>query len=76
MLWVSGHTVYSTGVQLVIQTLRYYRDIKNRLLRAVVVNSAWYISNKVIHTDLKVPTVTEEITKFGNKYREKIKTSR
>jgi hypothetical protein len=32
------------------------------------------ISNKVLHTDLKVPTITEEITKFSVKYRDKITT--
>jgi hypothetical protein len=28
----------------------------------------------VLHTDLKVPTVREEITKFSVKYRDKITT--
>jgi hypothetical protein len=28
----------------------------------------------VLHTDLKVPTIREEITKFSAKYRDKIKT--
>jgi hypothetical protein len=36
--------------------------------------SVIYISNKVIHTDLKVPTIREEITKFGVKYRDKLTT--
>ena len=29
---------------------------------------------KVLHADLKVPTVREEITKFSVKYRDKITT--
>jgi hypothetical protein len=33
-----------------------------------------YISNKVLHADLKVPTIREEITKFNIKYRDKITT--
>jgi len=33
-----------------------------------------YISNKVLHADLKVPTIREEITKFNVKYRDKITT--
>ena len=33
-----------------------------------------YKSNKVLHADLKVPTVREEITKFRVKYRDKITT--
>jgi hypothetical protein len=31
-------------------------------------------SNKVIHAELKVPTVRKEITKFSVKYRDKITT--
>jgi hypothetical protein len=31
-------------------------------------------SNKVLRTDLKVPTTREEITKFSAKYRDKIST--
>jgi hypothetical protein len=31
-----------------------------------------YTANKVLHVDLKVPTIREEITKFSVKYRDKI----
>jgi hypothetical protein len=47
--------------------------ISNKALRATV-NAPRYISNKVLHADLKVPTVTEEITNFSVKYRYKITT--
>ena len=30
--------------------------------------------NKVFHEDLEVPTISEEITKFSVKYRDKIAT--
>ena len=30
----------------------------------------------VLHADLKVPTIREEITKFSGKYRDKITTHR
>jgi sRNA-binding carbon storage regulator CsrA len=30
----------------------------------------------VLHTDVNIPTITEEITKFGVKYRQKITTHR
>jgi hypothetical protein len=39
-----------------------------------IVDSPWYISDKIIHADLKVPTIREEITKFNVKYRDKITT--
>ena len=32
----------------------------------------WYISNKVLHADLKVLTIREEVTKFNIKHRDKI----
>jgi len=38
------------------------------------INAPWCISNKVLHADLKVPTIREEITKFNVKYRNKITT--
>jgi hypothetical protein len=34
-----------------------------------------YIYNKVLYTDLKVPTVREKITKFSIKYTDKITTN-
>ena len=44
---------------------------KLEVLRATV-NAPWYVTNRVLHADLKVPTVREEITKFNVKYRDKI----
>ena len=32
-------------------------------------NSApWYVSNEILHRDLEIPTVKEEISKFSNRY--------
>ena len=53
-----------------IEILQRYQ---NKVLRATV-NAPWYISNKVLHADLKVPTIREEITKSSIKYRYKITT--
>jgi hypothetical protein len=44
-----------------------------KALRAIV-NAPWYISNKVLHADVKVPTIREEITELNVKYRDKITT--
>jgi hypothetical protein len=46
---------------------------QNKVLRTIV-NAPWYISNRILHTDIKLPTVREEITKFSVKYRDKITT--
>jgi hypothetical protein len=53
--------------------LKYYRDIKIKSSEQYL-NAPWYISNKVLHADLKVPTIREEITKFSIRYRDKITT--
>jgi hypothetical protein len=47
---------------------------QNKVLRAIV-SAPWYISDKVIHTDLKAPTIREEITNFSVKYRDKTTTN-
>ena len=36
--------------------------------------SPWYVPNSIIHTDLQIPTVKEEISNFSTKYREKLIT--
>jgi hypothetical protein len=60
-------TFFTFRTTLVLQ--RY----QNKVLRATV-HAPWYISNKALHADLKVPTITEEIIKFSVKYRDKITT--
>jgi hypothetical protein len=45
---------------------------QNKHLRKTV-KSLWCVANKILYTDLKVPTITEEITKFSIKYGDKIK---
>jgi hypothetical protein len=39
-----------------------------------LLSSPWYTPNKILYTDLKIPTIREEITKFTVKYRDKITT--
>jgi carbonic anhydrase len=69
-IWTYGITLWGTACNPNIEILQRYR---NKVLRAIV-NSPWCISNKVLHTDLKVPTIREEIKKFSVKYRDKITT--
>ena len=40
----------------------------------MIVNATRYIPNKLLHTDLQMPTVWEEITKFSTKHRAKLLT--
>jgi hypothetical protein len=67
-----GHTVplWGTASNSNVEILQRYQ---NKVLRATV-NAPRYISNGVLHTDLKIPTITEEMTKFSVKCRDKITT--
>jgi hypothetical protein len=69
-IWTYGITLWVTTSNSNIAILQRYQ---NKVLRAIV-NAPWYIPNKVLYTDLKVPTIREEITKFNIKYRDKITT--
>jgi len=65
--WTYGIPLWGTASNSNTEIIQTY---KNKVLRAIV-NDPWYISNKVIHADLKVPTIIEEITKFNVKYKDK-----
>jgi len=69
-IWIYGIPFWVTASNSNIQKLERYQD---KVIRTIV-NAPWYISNKVLHADRKVPTVREEITKFSVKYRDKITT--
>jgi hypothetical protein len=47
--------LWGTASNSNIEILQKYQ---NKVLRAVV-NVPWYISNKILHTDLKVPTIRD-----------------
>jgi hypothetical protein len=63
-------TLWGTASNSNIEILQIYQ---NKVLQTTV-NAACYISNRMLQTDLKVPTIREEITKFNVKYRDKITT--
>jgi hypothetical protein len=69
-IWTYGVPIWGTASNSNIAILQRYQ---NNVLRTTV-NAPWYITNKVLLTDLKIPTIREEITKFSVKYRYKIKT--
>jgi hypothetical protein len=67
-IWTNGIPLWGTASNSNIEIIQSHQ---NKVFRAIV-NAPWYISNKVIHRDFKVPTSREEITKFSFKYRDKI----
>ena len=69
-IWAYGIPLWSTASNSNTEILQRYQ---NKVLRAIV-NAPWCVSNEVIHADLKVPTIREEITNFSVKYRDKTTT--
>jgi hypothetical protein len=69
-IWTYSIPLWGTASNSNIEILQRYQ---NKALRAIV-NTPWYISNKVLHADLKVPTIRDEITKLSVKHRDKITT--
>jgi len=45
--------------------------LQKKILR-MVTNAPWYIPNHVLHTDLQIPTIREEITQISCSYKTKI----
>ena len=69
-IWTYALPLWGKASNSNIEILQGYQ---NKVLRATV-NAPWCITNKVLHVDLRVPTVREEITKFSVKYRDKTTT--
>jgi hypothetical protein len=46
---------------------------QHKVLRTIV-NAPWYIPDRFLHTDLQMPTIRDEITKFSTNYRAKLLT--
>jgi len=61
-IWTYGMPLWGTASNSNIEILQRYQ---NKVLRAIV-NVPWYISNKVSHADLKVPTVREDYVLITN----------
>jgi hypothetical protein len=64
-IWTYGTPLWGTASNSNVEMLQRYQ---NKVLRTMV-NSPWYIPYELLHTDLQISTVTDEITKFSTKYR-------
>jgi len=69
-IWTYGFPFWGTASNSYIEILQRFQ---NKVLRSIV-NAPWYVPNTILHTDLQIPTVKEEITHFSTKYREKLLT--
>jgi hypothetical protein len=67
-IWTYGIPFWGTASQSNIEILQRFQ---NKVLRTTV-NAPWYIPNSVLHADLLIPTVREEITRHSNAHQDKL----
>ena len=67
-IWTYGIPLWGMASQSNITTLQRFQ---NKVLRTTV-NAPWYIPNRVLHTDLLISTVREEVTKHGITHKDKL----
>jgi len=69
-IWTYGIRLWGSASHSNIKILQRFQ---NKVLRTIV-NAPWYIPNKLLHTDLQIPTIREEITKFSTNHTAKLLT--
>ena len=67
-IWTYGIPLWGTASQSNIEILQ---RLQNKILR-MVTNAPWYVPNHVLHSDLQIPTIREEITRLSTNYKAKI----
>jgi carbonic anhydrase len=69
-IWTYGITLWGTVCYSNSEILQRFQ---NKVLRTLD-NAPWYIPNSLLHTDLQMSTVRDEIMKFSTNYRAKLVT--
>jgi hypothetical protein len=67
-IWTYGIPLWGTASQSNIEILQ---RLQNKILR-MATNAPWCVPNHVIHTDLHIPTIREEIKGLSTSYKAKI----
>ena len=62
-VWTYGIQLWGTASN---SNIEIFQRFQSKTLRSLI-DAPWYVTNKTIHRDLKIPTVKEEISKFSNK---------
>jgi hypothetical protein len=68
-IWTYGIPLWGTASQSNLEILQRFQ---NKVLRTIV-NAPWYVPNSVLHTDLSISTVREEITKLSVAHKDKLR---
>jgi hypothetical protein len=67
-IWTYGIPLWGMASQ---SNLEILQSFQNEVLR--IANAPWYVPNSVLHTDLSIPTVREEITKLSVARKDKLR---
>ena len=67
-VWRYGIQLWDVAAQTNIDIIQHFRS---KVLR-VITNASKYISNNRIHSDLGVPTVKYEVSRFSSNYRQRL----
>lgn len=67
-VWTYGIQLWGTASNSNIEILQRYQS---KTLRSIVA-APWYVRNAVIHKDLNISTIKEEITKISTKYIQRL----
>lgn len=67
-IWTYGIQLWGTASVSNIEILQRFQ---NKVLR-IIVDAPWYVPNNIIHQDLRVTSVQEEIQKFTKRYESRL----
>lgn len=67
-VWTYGCQLWGTASNSNIEILQRYQSKTLRL----ITNAPWFITNKCIHHDMKMPTVKEEINSIRTNYLQRL----
>lgn len=69
-IWTYGIQLWGTASK---SNLAIIQRFQSKALRRIV-DAPWFVSNRTIHEDFRIPTVIEEITRISKNYQEKLET--
>jgi hypothetical protein len=67
-IWKYGIPLWGTASQSNFENLQSFQD---KVIRTKV-NAPWYIPNSILLTELLIPTIREEITKYNIAHKDKL----
>jgi hypothetical protein len=67
-IWAYGIQLWGTASHSNIEIIQRFQ---NKILR-LITNAPWFVPNELIHNDLKIPPVKDEIVNYTKTYRDRI----